>query len=534
MKTHQSARLFPGGPAVPAGPVREQSPPSRANAARLSALAIAILSFTLTSALRAQPSPKPAPAREAPSSTPNADRERDSDRLQDEALAAYRAGDFATSETKLREQCKIDPSNFVPFYNLACTRAAQGEHADALEWLKKAIGKGFVDVVQLEKDPALAGVRALPEFKALMDRWGAILEKHRDANLTLAKSHFPLARQSHLDEALRLSYLSAFDEHSFNSAREELTKLADWGNTKLFPGLLDAGASARDPWVVVILPAREDYQKWAVGVFGPGVLQGLSTVGGNYDQDSKRLVAQDLGPTLRHEFFHVLHWRSMSRLNQRHPLWVMEGLCSLVEDYDVIDGAISPVPSWRTNTVKRMERTRLIIPFREFAKKPNSAFRAERRMGMYAQSRAIFLYLWQKGKLADWYARYTKDFTRDQSGVDALEQTLGMTAEDFDKDFKSWIRALPEVPERLKSGMASLGVEADAGGGEGPIVASPGRARAGLAQGDVITALDGQPTRDLPELLRRLGSLRPGQTVAVSIRRGGKHMTLPVPLVAAP
>ena len=58
----------------------------------------------------------------------------------------------------------------------------------------------------------------------------------------------------------------------------------------------------------------------------------------------------------------------MSRIGQGHPLWVQEGLCSLIEDIDVTAEQntksgmeeIAPVASWRTNTAKRMVKTNLL------------------------------------------------------------------------------------------------------------------------------------------------------------------------------
>src|SRR5690606_4633408 len=94
------------------------------------------------------------------------------------------------------------------------------------------------------------------------------------------------------------------------------------------PETAAAAGARRDPWVIVFLPMPRDYARWAMGKFGPGWRQ----VGGSYSDDEKMLVTQDLGGTLRHEFWHVLHWRDQRRRGQLHPIWIMEGLCSLVED----------------------------------------------------------------------------------------------------------------------------------------------------------------------------------------------------------
>src|SRR5690606_3106481 len=83
-----------------------------------------------------------------------------------------------------------------------------------------------------------------------------------------------------------------------------------------------ADAEDESPWVVVILPTREDFTKWQLRKYGPAARTATREVGGRYDHDTKRLIARDLGSTLRHEFLHVLHWRSMMHLGQRHPIWI--------------------------------------------------------------------------------------------------------------------------------------------------------------------------------------------------------------------
>lgn len=464
-------------------------------------------------------------------------------RLNAETMKSLDAKDYLAAERLLKEQLALEET-FITLYNLACVRALQGDAKDAFSFLERSIDKGFITRSEMESDPMLESVRLLPEYKALLDRWSAKIDAHKERGLRLAREQFPDAKQSAIDEHLRLTYANAFHEHSFEAARAELTKLSAWAEEFVFPDLFDPETSRDDAWVVVILPSQKDFKSWAVRMFGPEIMQGFSTVGGSYSNDEKRLVAQDLGPTLRHEFFHVLHWRSMTRLNQRHPTWVQEGLCSLVEDYDIIDGKLSPSTSWRTNTVQRMKSANVLLPIRQLVTRTSDHFRGQRRMGMYAQSRAVFLYLWQKGKLKEWYARYTLEYPEDPTGLLSLERTIGMKAEDFDKEFRKWAGLLEMVPEEMKPGMATLGVEVETGTGEGPVVLSFQRKPTSpnirrpvggepitkdspitdekadrLQPGDVITSINGQPVRDLPELLRRMGKLSPGQVVPITLRR---------------
>lgn len=508
-------------------------------------VALAAAWTTMVPCVASQAQSSPPAAQPTPTQEPAApDPQEQFDRLQSQAMKALAAKDYPAAEGFLKDQLALQPTSFVVLYNLACARALQDDAPGGLSYLKRAIAKGFISRSEMEADDMLAPVRALPEYKDMLEHWDAVLEAHKAANLELAKSLFPDCKLAIADDSLRLNYINAFNEHSFSAARDEITTIAHWADANVFEGILDPRKMNDDSWVVVVLPSTKDFKTWAVSMFGPDILQGFSTVGGAYSHDTRRLVAQDLGPTLRHEFFHVLHWRSMVRLNQRHPIWIQEGICSLVEDYDIVNGQLTPATSWRTNTVQRMRSAGVLLPIRKLAAKSNQDFQGSHRMGLYAQSRAVFLYLYQKGKLKDWYQRYTTEFAADPTGVLSLERAVGMKAEDFDKDFKAWAAALTPVPEEMKNGMPTLGVEVDTGTGEGPVVLSfqkrtptPLKVNGGsndpkdqsdpgnpvkadrLEPGDIITAIDGQPVRDLPELLRRMGTLKPGQTVPISVRR---------------
>src|SRR3989442_8634839 len=59
--------------------------------------------------------------------------------------------------------------------------------------------------------------------------------------------------------------------------------------------------------------------------------------------------------------------------------------------------------------------------------------------------------------------------------------------------------------------------------------------RAGLQEGDVIIAIDGQPVEAVAQLQQRVGFRKPGETVKGTVaRKGGARKTIPVRLTAAP
>jgi S1-C subfamily serine protease len=83
---------------------------------------------------------------------------------------------------------------------------------------------------------------------------------------------------------------------------------------------------------------------------------------------------------------------------------------------------------------------------------------------------------------------------------------------------------------------AALAQERDLGTNEGVLVAEAVQggpaARAGLQAEDVITALDGKAVTTLGELQDALSQHQPGDTVTLSIVRGGSQQELKVQLEA--
>ncbi|MBM4109500.1 MAG: PDZ domain-containing protein [Phycisphaerae bacterium] len=452
-------------------------------------------------------------------------------KMADEALAAFRAGDLDRAEALLRDQLALQPGHPTALYNLASVAAARRQTAEALELLLDAVQQGFDDVRRLRTDPLLRRVREEDRFKALLERWPDVLRLQAENNLAAVRRLFPGSLEESRDEELRVIYLSAYDAVSTEQARAEVTRVAAWARAHVFAKA--APGPDPDPWVVVVLPQPPQFLAWARGKYGDAALSLGGAVGGEYDHSTKRLVSRDLGSSLRHEFMHVLHWRHVTAAGQLHPVWVMEGLCSLPEDYDADAEGWRPAPSWRTNISKRLERAGKLTPIAELAALSQERFINDRPLSKYAQARTLFLYLSQRGVLAEWYGAFVDGFEKDPRGVDAIEAALGKPLKDVDKDYRAWLRALPDAAEQIRPGMASLGLEVVNGTGEGPIVAEIERREPDfpLSRGDVIVALDDRPINDLPELVRVLGGYEPGDQVRLSVRRGHRRHEFPVRLV---
>lgn len=489
--------------------------------------------------------------------------------IEEKANEALARRDFAQAEPLLRRQIELQPREFVPLYNLACVRAAQGDGKEAGTLLVRAVENGFDDIRKLIRDPDLAGARDDANYKKIVANWPTILEARKQSNLDQVRRIFSHPDEGAeytevVDEKRRLIYRSAFDPTEFKKAREEIEGLADWAEKTVFPGLWDPTELALDPWVVIVLPSRRDFTTWQIVTFGPGARTGFSTIGGAYIHEQKQLVSQDLGSTLRHEFFHVLHWRDCTRKGQTHEYWVQEGLASLVEDVDVPAGAsysnLKPVPSWRTNIVQRRDRSNTLMPLEKFCTQPRDKFLSSQQLANYAEARAIFLYLYEKNQLLPWYTAYGRETMSEagpdkaglKAGIKAFETVFAQPLKETDKEFRFWVRKLPEVAEEIREGMASLGVEVETGTGDGVTVTSiiepPGKGghaniipaltlrgiKGEIRIGDVITAVGGQATRDVSELVRVLSTKKPGDEVVISYRRRSQPGEATIKLIPRP
>lgn len=451
------------------------------------------------------------------------DRRNQSAELQAQAVASFDDGDFEQAQKLFEKQAEIDPTNFTVHYNLACVRARRDDPDEAWDHLLGAIKTGFVDAHQLQRDPSLASMQRDPRVVALIENWDKVIASHRTANLESAQRWIGQRAEHRTLDALRIELLSNHDSHATDAAERELELVASFART-LMPRLDDADESALDPWIVVALPDKQKFLTWSISTFGPAARKNFSQIGGAYDHDAKRLIAMDLGSTLRHEFFHVLQWRDMSRRGVVCPIWVQEGLASLVEDCDTRGGRMVPVPSWRTNIAKRLEKAGKLPPIAELTELTHERFATNRPLRQYALARTFFLYLLDRGVLVDWYERLMQNHNDDPSGMAALQDLLHQTPDELHAAYRKWVRDLPMVPETSDDLDVTLGIRLETGQGEGPVVLGftdqAARRESGLRTRDVITAIDGQSVRDLQELIRVLGQARPGQVVTLSYRRG--------------
>lgn len=446
--------------------------------------------------------------------------------LFDQGVQAAREERWEEARSIFERVIEAQPRNAQAHYNLACALAQQELPDHALSSLETAIAWGFSDFHHMAGDPDLEPVHDDRRFRVILAGWRELLDARAEADMEAVREAFGKGYAFERDEALRLQYASAFEPDSFEQARAEIERVASWARQHLFP--VAAQQDTPDPWVTVILPKQEHFRSFVGG----------HSVGGIYDHSRRILAVQDIGPSLRHEFLHALHYRHMMRLRQDHPIWVEEGLAALVEDLEPDgEGSYRPALSWRTNTARRLAKGNRLTDWERLFTMEQDDFANRRPLANYAQARAVFMFLFERGALADWLAAYASSFDQDASGLVAIQETLSMDLRTAQREFRAWLLSKPEVAETIEEGEASLGVVVGQGEGDGPVVEevvvwrSGAEYRERLVIRDVITAIDGVPTRTLEELIRALSSREVGDIVRVSVRRASLRLEIPVELV---
>jgi len=429
----------------------------------------------------------------------------------DRARELIASGDLVAARAHIDTELDAGSTSNRLLYELARLEAIEGDEARAGATLVAAVAAGFTDFYALSRDARLAATR---EGRTILAGRAAILEDRGRADFEAVQRAFPKKYRFVRVDALRLQFASAFDESLTAEVIDEAVALREWVHSNLWDAPDDP---ALDPWVTVLLPTPEDFVR----------LVGASGVGGYYDPEKRRLVSADLGPSYRHELMHVFHFRRLERLGQRRPHWFTEGLAALHEDLDPARDGFVPVGSWRTDIAKRRLAAGRLRSWDDLFAQDHDRFVGHRPRAQYAQSRAIAMYLHDRGLLRDVCAAFERTVGDDPLGLAAVAAAAGGDTKQAELAFRGWLATLGTGEPDVVAETARLGLILKAGRGDGPEIErtesrSPASA-ARLRRRDVIRAVDGRPVRTVAEFLRAVAT--PGRH-EVLVRRGRATPTL--------
>ncbi len=425
-------------------------------------------------------------------------------------------GDYAAAARLLEGLLEQQPRDPAMLYRAAGVYCRLGEHDRAASYLLRAVQAGWRRFDRMKRDPDLKPLHDHPTYEAILEAEERVAARLADDALRrwrtiYGEEHYRYEK----DEERRLAYATALDSVSHREMRRMVERLAD----HLIDRLFEAPPSYT---VLIAVPAPQD----------AGPLFADERVGGIYEHDRRRLIARDIGRSLRHEFVHALHHGHMERLGQPHRLWVQEGLAALYEDYLLQnDGSVRFLANERHNIIKRRERLGRTTRWRDLFSMPSDQFMA-RAGQLYPQARSMFEFISEKGKLGAWYQAYIRHFGEDPGGAAAFEAAFDKPVDEVEQAWRQWVAARPFVDARIDQGDAAIGIESTLVGAtnDGVLITRvlPGTAaaRSRLRTGDVIVSVDGRATRSLAELQGVIGSRQVGEQVRLRARRGGGYFTV--------
>ena len=318
--------------------------------------------------------------------------------------------------------------------------------------------------------------------------------------------------RAQVDPQRRLIFVTALDEEHFRRTAAMLAVYADIQRKSLFSG--------RPPWdVAVILPTIEDY-----AALGPA-----KNVSGFYNPAHRALVSVDRGRVLIHEFTHALHHADQASADQRHPIWIAEGLATLFECSEIRADAVIPQVDQRLGVVQRAIEAKATIPLADLLKLDQEAF-ARRWELAYAQSRYVMLYLYQQDKLSRWYETYKSLYRVDASGRQALEKVLSVRLRRLEEDWQSWALTLRLPWGELDSveGRLGLKVRNDRRGARvvGLVEGEAAAAAELIRVGDIVEKFNGLSIRNTASLMAAIRAAGAGRTVTIKLIRNGRHLAI--------
>jgi hypothetical protein len=430
---------------------------------------------------------------------------------------AFDAGDHARAATLIEEYLERRPNDPTMLYNLACAYAQSGRVEQAASALYRAVENGFRDLRHLRRDPDLEPIRHTELYKAIIEAEQRVAGERAEELIRGWRERFGTDDyRFEIDEKHRLAFATALDETSHREMREMLERQADVLIQTLF-------GEPPDYYVLIAVPTPADARE---------LFKGEASIGGRYEHAEHRLVSRDIGSSLRHEFVHAMHYGHMERLGIRRPhaLWVQEGLATLFEDYRINGGgSVTFLPNDRHGVIQRRLKHATVMPWRRFFELSADRFMSNAGW-TYPMTRSIFEFLAEREKLGAWYGAYIETYDEDTSGTRAFEEVFDEPLEAVEDQWREWLRERPAVDRRIDAGDAALGILSRPNSATDGVAIDevlPGSAAAAgrLRSGDVIVAIDGEPTRTFSELRGLIAGKAVGDQIEVRLRRNGRYRT---------
>lgn len=431
------------------------------------------------------------------------------------AIEQLKARKYGPAEITLADALALDPNNPTNIYNMACVKAVTKRPDEALAYLERAADAGFVDFIHIENDTDLVSLRDLPRYKTFLKNKDAYQRKDADRDLTTLRQQFGDKYIYELDPANKLIFAANTDAQTLADVKRWLTMQAKSQWATLFE-------NKPDQYIAVVLPSASDYRQL---IRQPGV-EGI------YLPSARMLIARRLGQVMTHEFTHAMHAADLDRLDQDHPIWIVEGIASMFEAGQFEGNNLVPRDNFRLWALQSAARSKRLISLEKLFTWKQPQFVANATLG-YGQASSVMLYLHDQGLLRRFYDQFKSNFGKDPTGKATLEQVTGRPLAQFEKDWIAWM--VKRTPPAFNTGPqgAFLGVQfsQENDGLKVDAVVTDGPAhKAGIKAADVIVGLNELDVRDQQSLMPILKEFKPGDNVQLKVRRGDRYLQVPLVL----
>ena len=188
--------------------------------------------------------------------------------LERSFVIAFNDGDYPLAERHARAWVKLRPDDFIPHFNLACALARQDLRDAAAAELDTSIALGMTSKFRLLRDASILRLKGHETYERLLATWPEQLERAIDARLERARKAFPKSYLYDKDHEWRMAFACGFDQQALDAARAQMKAVVDWWAASVLPDgapLVRADGSNPDPWVMISLPARAEYDGVASG-----------------------------------------------------------------------------------------------------------------------------------------------------------------------------------------------------------------------------------------------------------------------------
>jgi len=311
-----------------------------------------------------------------------------------------------------------------------------------------------------------------------------------------------------IDGRRHIVYVSALDSYARGRAAGILGAYSDQQRQILFRRPL--------PWnVTVILPTLSDYRR----------PQPMFSFAGHYEPSTRTLESLSLSDVLIHEFTHALHHGDQALANQRHPVWIHEGLASLFQRSVTREGRLEMLPGRDLASLQEAVRGHKARPFAALLAMQQQAFMDDAEL-CYAESHYIMFYLNQLGKLREFYESYKAGYAADPAGGAALVKTLGKPLDEIESDWREWVlrQNVPWTPAHPPKARLGIKMEAVPEGVKitGFVRGSAAERAGQLKFGDIVLSVAGQGAGTPGDLTAAVQTCQPGQTIDIEVIRDGQ------------